>query len=50
MAVPDFQTMMLPVLTALADSKPRSVREVSAIVAKSMSVSEADLQERLPSR
>ena len=41
--------MMLPVLTALADSKPRSVREVSAIVAKSMSVSEADLQERLPS-
>jgi len=49
MAVPDFQTMMLPVLTALADSKPRSVREVSAIVAKSMSVSEADLQERLPS-
>ena len=49
MAVPDFQTMMLPVLTALADSKPRSVREVSAIVGKSMSVSEADLQERLPS-
>ena len=49
MAVPDFQTMMLPVLTALADSKPHSVREVSAIVAKSMSVSEADLQERLPS-
>ncbi len=49
MAVPDFQTMMLPVLAALADSKPRSVREVSAIVAKSMSVSEADLQERLPS-
>ncbi|MFA6544570.1 MAG: restriction endonuclease [Limisphaerales bacterium] len=49
MAVPDFQTMMLPVLTALADSKPRSVRDVSAIVAKAMGVSEADLQERLPS-
>ena len=41
--------MMLPVLTALADSKPRSVRDVSAIVAKAMGVSEADLQERLPS-
>ena len=49
MAVPDFQTMMLPVLTALADSKPHSVREVSATVAKAMSVSEADRQERLPS-
>lgn len=49
MAVPDFQSMMVPVLVALADSKPRSVRDVSAIVAKAMGVSEADLQERLPS-
>lgn len=49
MAVPDFQSMMLPVLTALADSKPHSIREVSEAAAKAMGVSEEDRQERLPS-
>lgn len=49
MAVPDFQTMMLPVLTALADSKPHSIREISETAAKAMGVSEEDRQEQLPS-
>lgn len=49
MAVPDFQSMMLPVLTALADSKPHSIREVSEATAEAMGVSEEDRQERLPS-
>jgi restriction system protein len=49
MPVPDFQSMMLPVLQALADGKPHSIREVSDAVAAAMGVSEADRQERLPS-
>lgn len=49
MAVPDFQSMMLPVLNALADSKPHFIREVSESVAKAMCVSENDRNERLPS-
>lgn len=49
MAVPDFQSMMLPVLTALADSKPHSIREISETVAEAMGVSETDRQEQLPS-
>jgi restriction endonuclease Mrr len=48
MAVPDFQSMMLPVLTALADSKPHSIREISEATAEAMGVSEEDRQERLP--
>jgi restriction system protein len=49
MAVPDFQTMMRPVLQALADGKPQQIREVSNLVATAMGVSAADLQEPLPS-
>jgi restriction system protein len=49
MPVPDFQTMMLPVLNALSDSKARPIREISEIVAKAMGVSESDLRELLPS-
>jgi restriction endonuclease Mrr len=38
MPVPDFQTMMLPVLNALSDGKARPIREISEIVAKAMGV------------
>lgn len=40
---------MLPVLQVLADGKPRPIREVSDAAAKAMEISDADLQERLPS-
>ena len=49
MAVPDFQTMMLPVLRVLGDSKPHAIREVSETTAKVMEVSEEERQEQLPS-
>ena len=49
MAVPDFQTMMLPVLEALADTKPHTIREISDKVATAMGLSDADRQELLPS-
>lgn len=49
MAVPDFQSMMLPVLKALADGKPRPIRDVSDSVAESMGISAEDRNELLPS-
>lgn len=49
MAVPDFQTMMLPVLRVLGDGKSHAIREVSETTAKVMEVSEQDRQEQLPS-
>ena len=49
MPVPDFQSMMLPVLQALADGKPHAVKDLSEQVAKAMGVSDADRKEELPS-
>lgn len=49
MTVPDFQTLMLPSLKALADGEVRSVGEVCDIAAVAMGVTEADRREMLPS-
>lgn len=49
MAVPDFQSMMLPVLQSLSDGKAHHIREISDTVATAMKVSEDDLREQLPS-
>ena len=49
MPVPDFQTMMLPTLEALADQKPHSIREVGDFVAKALNVSDDERRELLPS-
>lgn len=49
MAVPDFQTMMLPFLQFANDGKEHSNSEVSAFLAKHFDLSEDDLAERIPS-
>lgn len=49
MAVPDYQSLMLPILQALADGNPRPVSEVRADVAQRLGLSEDELQERIPS-
>jgi len=49
MAVPDFQTLMLPVLEAFADGSEHTSREVRDHVAKVIHLSDADLEELLPS-
>lgn len=49
MAVPDFQTLMLPVLQVFSDGAEHTSREVRERVAAAMHLSEADLEEMLPS-
>lgn len=48
MAVPDFQTLMLPVLQEYADGKERVSREVRETVARKLGLSAQDIAERLP--
>ena len=49
MPVPDFQSLMLPVLRALADGKATPVREVRERVASAEGLTEENLREKLPS-
>jgi restriction system protein len=49
MAVPDFQSLMIPVLNACADGSTVRASEVSKRVATALSLTEADLAELLPS-
>jgi restriction system protein len=49
MAVPDFQSFFKPLLELAGDGKEHSVREAREIIAKNMTLSEADLSELLPS-
>ena len=49
MSVPDFQTLMLPVLKACSGGETEKVT-IRAAVAKAMALSESDLAEMLPSR
>lgn len=49
MAVPDFQTMMLPFLKFASDSKEHSNSEVSAFLAQHFNLSEDEIAERIPS-
>lgn len=49
MPVPDFQTMMLPTLEALADQQPHSFREIGDFVAKALNVTDDERTELLPS-
>ena len=49
MPVPDYQSMMLPVLQVMGDDKVHSSAEICDEVAKRFSLSEDDLKERLPS-
>jgi restriction system protein len=48
-AVPDFQSVMLPFLEALQDGKEQTMRELTDLLAARFQLSEADRQEHLPS-
>jgi restriction system protein len=49
MGVPDFQSFFKPLLEFAADGEEHSIREAREVIARSMSLSEADLSELLPS-
>lgn len=49
MAIPDFQSLMRPVLAAVADGMPLALAALREQIASSFQLSEAELQERLPS-
>ena len=49
MAVPDFQSLMLPVLEFASDGKEHSMQEARDAMAKKFNLSTEDLEERLPS-
>jgi len=49
MAVPDFQTLMLPVLRGYADGVLRPSTEVRTLVGQQLQLTTADLEEMLPS-
>ncbi len=49
MAIPDFQTIMRPLLVALSDGQDRSVQTIRETLAQQFGLTEAELAERLPS-
>lgn len=49
MAVPDFQTLMLPLLKFLGDQKEHSIRETIDALASILKITEEEKKERLPS-
>ena len=49
MAIPDFQSLMLPVLKAVGESGPVSAPDVRARVAEQLGLTASDLAELLPS-
>lgn len=49
MAVPDFQSVMLPFLEVLQDGTERTMRDLTTALAKHFQLTEAQLQEHLPS-
>jgi restriction system protein len=49
MGVPDFQSLMLPLLQIAADGKEHSLIEVRRILASEFSLTAAELEETLPS-
>ena len=49
MAIPDYESLMLPILKACEDKREHSQEEAVKIIAEKMSLSEDDLDELLPS-
>ena len=49
MAIPDFQTIMRPLLMVLVDGQERPVRTIRETLAQEFGLTEEELQERLPS-
>jgi restriction system protein len=50
MAIPDFQTLMLPLLRFVADGQEKPFREAVEVIAQEFSLTEAERAELLPSR
>ncbi len=50
MAIPDFQSLMLPLLRSLADDQERSTQETLDALAKDLGLTEADVTQPMPSR
>jgi restriction system protein len=49
MPIPDFQTLMLPVLQQYADGQTRKSRDVREAIGQALKLSAAEIEERLPS-
>ena len=49
MPVPDFQSFFRPLLDLAADGKEHSIQEAREYIAKTMALSEEDMNELLPS-
>lgn len=49
MAVPDYQSLMAPVLQALADQHERSMSQLRAVIADKIGLTEDDLRAKIPS-
>jgi restriction system protein len=49
MAIPDYQTLMRPVLEVLSDGLERPIAELRNVIAQRFHLSDADLRERVPS-
>ena len=49
MAVPDYQSLYLPMLRVLADGKEHSVAEIRSVLAAQLKLTDEDLRELLPS-
>ncbi|HRG75466.1 MAG TPA: restriction endonuclease [Leptospiraceae bacterium] len=49
MAIPDFQSIMLPVLKFLADKKEYQSKEIKDYICKEFKLTEKELEEKLPS-
>ena len=49
MAIPDFQSVMLPLVKALSDGQERTMREVTDLLAESFHLTEQEREELLPS-
>ena len=49
MAIPDFQSVMRPVLEAVSDGKPHSLSDVREAVKEAFGLSDEERKERLPS-
>lgn len=49
MAIPDYQTVMLPLLRLLADQRPHRIRELTEVLADTFDLTDEELRELLPS-
>lgn len=49
MAIPDYQSLMLPLIKLASDKKEHSLQEATHAIAKELNLTEADLAELLPS-